>query len=322
MKRPFSTFVGIDLGGSRGKTTALARLSVPLERAGAADPASHGALGLAAVHVDEVTTRHPGGEPWVDDLVIDHLARLREHVAGRPGGRLVVALDAPLTQPACVRCVVPACPGVEACVDPAVMWLRSEGRELLEGEAIEDRDSIAAVPARGFVERYAPASVSPPGWRHRVRIAPYSQRACEIVLCDQGLLSRDVLGQATGPVAARAAHLRRRLQALGFVAGESLLEVSPSATVAALFGARRARGYKRDADPWETRAGIIEELRDLRFAPSSRLSREEVLRNDHCFEALLSGYTAYLWARDGWTMPADHAAVFATDGWIWAPPPR
>jgi hypothetical protein len=47
------------------------------------------------------------------------------------------------------------------------------------------------------------------------------------------------------------------------------------------------------------------------------MAREEVLRNDHCFDAVLSAYTAYLWARDGWEMPY---GVFAEDGWIVVPP--
>jgi hypothetical protein len=86
-----------------------------------------------------------------------------------------------------------------------------------------------------------------------------------------------------------------------------------------MFGPHKAHGYKRDADPWETRAAIVEGLSEsLGFALSSRLSREEVLRNDHCFDALLSGFTAYLWAKDGWEKPTDEA--FDTDGWIWAPP--
>jgi hypothetical protein len=62
---------------------------------------------------------------------------------------------------------------------------------------------------------------------------------------------------------------------------------------------------------------IIEALEDMRFATQSRLAREEVLRNDHCFEALLSSYTAYLWARDGWPLPDE---LFTADGWIWIPP--
>jgi hypothetical protein len=301
VKRAFTTFLGIDLGGARGKTTALARLSLPPPGA------------PTMVLVDEVSTRRQGAEPWVDDLLVEQIAA---EAARTPG--VAVAINAPLTQTACARCRVAVCPGVEACVDPAVEWLRSEGRDLLEG-VLEDRDSIAAVPARGFVETRAPTVRH----RNRPRIAPYSQRATEIVLaCDRGLASRDTLGQATGPIGARASHLVRRLQGLGFRLNENLLEVSPAATVAALFGPRRARGYKRDADPWETRASIVEDLRDLGFARTSRMSREEVLRNDHCFEALLSGYTAYLWARDGWQLPDDGAEVFAVDGWIWAPPRR
>jgi hypothetical protein len=42
-----------------------------------------------------------------------------------------------------------------------------------------------------------------------------------------------------------------------------------------------------------------------------------VLRNDHCFDAVISAYTAFLWARDGWESPT---GVFAEDGWIFSPP--
>ena len=47
------------------------------------------------------------------------------------------------------------------------------------------------------------------------------------------------------------------------------------------------------------------------------MAREEVLRNDHCFDAVISAYTAFLWARDGWVHPG---GVFDDDGWIFAPP--
>jgi len=96
-----------------------------------------------------------------------------------------------------------------------------------------------------------------------------------------------------------------------------LIEVSPAATVGALVDARMARGYKRDADPWRTRAVILERLSDLSFAPHSRMAREDVLQNDHCFDAVISAYTAYLWAREGWPTPE---GCFADDGWIVAPP--
>jgi hypothetical protein len=169
---------------------------------------------------------------------------------------------------------------------------------------------------------HSPASYSAPSPAKPSRLLPYSHRATEVVLChDQELLPVTALGAATGLIAARASQLRRRLAGTGYTLHHNLIEVSPHATVAALFDRRRARGYKRDADAWHTRAEIVEQLTDLAFAPSSRLSREEVLRNDHCFDALIAGYTAYLWARDGWTLP-EPADVFETDGWVWAPPPR
>src|SRR5690348_4412718 len=37
---------------------------------------------------------------------------------------------------------------------------------------------------------------------------------------------------------------------------------------------------------------------------------------DHCFDAVISAYTAFLWARDGWDTPG---GVFEDDGWIVAP---
>lgn len=282
--RRFTTFVGVDLGGARGKTTAVAQLRVTPS-------------GRAAVHA--VSTRHRG-EPWVDETLVGFVEGL--------GDDVVVAIDAPLTSPACTRCVLPACPGIEACADPAVVWLRTEGRALTEDTAVASN-----VVGGGTVTR-APA-------RSRPRVQPYAHRCTELVVChERGLLPPSSLGAAVGLVAHRATHLRRRLLRAGFELNQNLIEVSPAATVAALFDRRRARGYKRDADPWETRAAIMEALPDLEFAPGSRLAREDVLRNDHCFDAVIDAYTAFLWARDGWAMP--EGVPFADDGWIWTPPPR
>jgi hypothetical protein len=291
MRSGYTTFVGIDLGGPRGKSTAVARLARTDEP--------------GAALVEEVRTRFRGAEPWGDDALVDYVTSL--------GDGVVVAIDAPLTVPACVRCVRPACPGYQACEDPATIWLRTVGAELREQTALADRDRIAAVPAGAAVPAAAPPAPRP--------MAPYTHRCTEVLLhYGQDLVPRENLAQATSPIAARAAHLRRVLAGRGFALHENLLEVSPRVTVHALFGRKRARGYKRDADPWQTRASIVEELgARLRFATSSRLAREEVLRNDHCFDALLAGYTAFLWAVEGWTMPE---GPFADDGWIWTPPPR
>lgn len=301
MHRTFQRFVGVDLGGARGKTTVVAHLS---------------ARGDGTVQVDDVATRC-AGEPWRDDSLVDHLATFAD--AGAPGGIPpgviapgVIAIDAPLTAPACARCVVPACPGVAACVDPAVVWLRTEGRALVADEG----EAEVTMPAR-VVARALPS-------RPRARLLPYAHRATEVATCfDRELLPATSLGRAIGPIAARAHHLVRRLAGRGLALHERVLEVSAQATVAALLGRRAARGYKRDADPWETRATILEALGDLSFAPSSRLAREDTLRNDHCFDAILAGYTAFLWARDGWELPeAWRDRGLADDGWIWSPPRR
>jgi hypothetical protein len=281
VKRPFNRFVGVDLGGGRGKTTAVAELRI----------------GASGAEVVEVATRS-GKLPWTDDTLIGRLAV--------PDPQRVIAVDAPLTQPACGRCDRPVCPGTDACVDTAVVWLRTTGRQLVQ-------DVAAEAATRGG----APSS----GPRHggQARLAPYTHRATEVVMTYQrGLLPLSALGTANPAITARAGQLRRRLRGAGYQLHGNLLEVSPAATISALCGARLARGYKRDADPWRTRAMVLEKLDDLAFAPQSRMAREDVLRNDHCFDAVLSAYTAYLWARDGWEIPG---GVFAEDGWIFAPPP-
>jgi predicted RNase H-like nuclease len=91
-------FIGVDLGGGKGKNTAVARL----ERTGD---------GLRVL--DYGTGKDT---PWYDDRLI---AYLREHA-----GSAVVGIDAPLTSPSCVRCVEPSCPTHDACQVPIVTWFR------------------------------------------------------------------------------------------------------------------------------------------------------------------------------------------------------
>ena len=277
MQRSFSRFIGVDLGGGRGKTTAVAELRI-------------GANGAA--EVIEVATR-AGKLPWTDDTLIGRLAV--------PDPDRVIAVDAPLTQTACGRCKVEVCPGTESCIDPAVVWLRTTGRNMMMKVGVE------TVGGRTRTEQMPQA-----------RLAPYVHRATDVVMTYQrGLLPLSNLGTANSMITARAGQLRRRLKGAGYTLHGNLLEVSPQATIGALCGPRAARGYKRDADPWVTRAQVLEKFDDLSFAPQSRMAREDVLRNDHCFDAVISAYTAYLWARDGWEEPT---GVFAEDGWIFSPP--
>ncbi len=102
MQRAFRTFIGVDLGGGKGKTTAVARLR----------------LSDQGVVVDDFGD----DKPWYDDRLIAYLLR--------HAGEAVIAIDAPLTLTACTRCTLPTCPTTERCDVPAVRWLRERHARL------------------------------------------------------------------------------------------------------------------------------------------------------------------------------------------------
>ena len=109
-KRDFTTFIGVDLGGGKGKNTAVACL----ERA---------ADGVRVVHV---STRTDDGGPFHDrDLVA--YARRRSDA--------LLAVDAPLTLSLCVRCGLRTCPSLEQCEDPVARWFREVGDPMVREQA-------------------------------------------------------------------------------------------------------------------------------------------------------------------------------------------
>jgi predicted RNase H-like nuclease len=261
LRSQFDSFIGVDLGGGKGKNTAVAHL----ERCD------------GGVEVRDYGTGKDA--PWYDDRLI---AYLREHP------RALVAIDAPLTLPTCVRCTLPACPGSHECTVPTVSWFRA-------------RENGAAREA-GKKPKYT----------------PYTQRASEVILHeDHQILPRETLGQGMGPLTARAAYLTRALSSTHRL-DENLIEVYPKATLTQLFAARTAGRYKRSGDSPQTRLEILNALTDLRFAPGAW--REHGLANDHKFDAIICAYTAYLWSRDACVEPTD--AVAKSDGWIWFPPKK
>ena len=97
--RLFKRFLGVDLGGGKGKKTALAVLEASVD----------------GVVVKQLAPR-VGAAPLYDTALI-------EAIRGA-GDDAVVCVDAPLTLPACLRCEVPVCPGQDSCVDPSVIEMR------------------------------------------------------------------------------------------------------------------------------------------------------------------------------------------------------
>jgi predicted nuclease with RNAse H fold len=298
----FSRFVGISLGGGRGKTTAVARLEF-----------RNGQLTLA-----EARTRsgqRGGGEiddqdspleaPFRDDVLLRWFERWVDDAT-------VVAFDAPLTLPPCVRCQL-ACPGIEACTVPVVAWMRRHGEDLVVRTGRSD-----------------------PG---KPSVTPYTQRATELLLERATLQPREALGQGMGPLAARAAYLRRAL-APKLRLNENLIEVHPRATLIRTFGPREERRTRQGVatQTWDVRKQMLGQLAEgLSF---DRVWPDLVVRNVHVFHAVVSAFTAYFWARDGWRGPADLLVgvreratelaqavdelgdLWLEDGWIWAPPTR
>jgi hypothetical protein len=228
----------------------------------------------------------------------------------------VVAINAPLTLPPCIRCTLP-CPSVERCEVPVVQWMRKWAPKLR---------------MRGRSDPSKPV------------VTPYTQRAGELLLAADGLRTREALGQGSGPIAARAAYLRR-IFGPGLRLHENLLEVHPSATLARIVGPdleRKSRHGPTDG-VWNTRKQILASLAEgLAF---DYVWPEVVVRNTHVWGAVICAFTAFLWAHESWRGPADLASDpgdehshsrrtrllgeavrelgerWLEDGWIWIPPP-
>src|SRR6185369_9124040 len=110
-----------------GKTTAVARLELgPDGTAKGGECPKPDGLTLAEARVrwghrggGEVEPSDEGEAPFRDDVLLRWIDRWVD-------AHTVVAFDAPLTLPPCVRCRL-ACPGVDACVVPVVAWMRRHG---------------------------------------------------------------------------------------------------------------------------------------------------------------------------------------------------
>ena len=216
----------------------------------------------------------------------------------------------PLTLPPCLSCPL-ACPGVAACEVPIVIWMREHASHLRTGTARRD-------PGKPWV-------------------TPYTQRATELLLEHVTLSPREALGQGMGPLAARAAFLRRAMAAR-LRLHENLLEVHPRATLIRRFGAEIERRSRRaeNETTWAVRKDMLGKLAE--GVVFDRVWPELVVRNVHVFYAVIAAMSAYLWARDGWSGPTDLLTTETSEalgkavgelgdmwleaGWIWTPPAR
>jgi hypothetical protein len=205
----FQRFIGLDLGGGKGKKTALAVLE---RRPG--DNGEAGEPGEPRLAVTALLPRVREAPLYDAGLV----AALRERAEGA-----LLCVDAPLTLPPCLRCQEPVCPTQERCTDPAVIAMRRLGG--------------------------APADPTRDHRRGKPPVTPYTQRPTEVYLHRRrDVLPRETLGQGMGPLTARAVHLVRALADL-YRLNENLIEVYPKATLTLLgVQSESERSYKKDRD--------------------------------------------------------------------------
>lgn len=294
----FRRFLGISLGGGRGKTTAVCALVI--------DGGSRAHLQQARVRGD-----HRGGGHGRDEGGAYHDAALLAWIERHGGSDALLAIDAPLTLPPCLRCEL-VCPGADACTVPQVAWMREHAAALRR-------------PSRSGRSADKPL------------VTPYTQRACELLLESATLQPRESLGQSTGPHAARASFLRRAL-APRYRLHENLLEVHPRATLLLEFGepAERQTRHGETSATWRARLRILDDL--LAGVELDGVWPELVARNVHLFHAVVCAVAGLRWAREGWPGPsvlvegdADGPLAAAVEalalgwidwGWTWVGPRR
>jgi hypothetical protein len=284
VQRRFHHVLGIDLGGGKSKKTALATLRVD---------------GATATVVD--IAPRTGAVPFYDPTLLETIRAYGEET--------LLCIDAPLTLPPCLRCVVPVCPGQDSCVDPSVVEMRSLAAEAMS--ARPDPHAATSLLFRGNRDTR----------RGKPSITPYTQRATEVYLAGAvGIAAREGLGQGTGPLAARAAHLVRAL-ADRFTINQNMIEVSPKATLVSLGLGRLSRSTLRER---ETRARVLESLSaELRFGPG--VWRERCVQSESPVRGGdLRVHSVSCGRATGWSLPASATGRDATarlrEGWIWTPP--
>jgi len=204
---------------------------------------------------ERVTAR---GEQTADDVLCEILNRDEKDLA-------LIAIDAPLQLPKCIRCALPSCPGVEACREPEIKWMRELHRK---------RDKTK---------------------RPNKMFTPYTERAVEVFISnelEEPFHPSHALGANAAPLTARADFLRRRLKA-------PLIEVYPKLTLWRIGTAlnmqkSHLRFHRHAVDSDESRLSILKKLIEKEIAFVYQQDLRVMVENNAAFEAFLAALTAFL----------------------------
>lgn len=260
-------YIGVSLGGARGKTTAIARLEwqedgTPLVLVEARVKVGHrggGDEGLA----DPGEGRSRLGY-FRDEALVEYLEQW-------PGKDCVLAMDVPMRLPPCLRCELD-CPGTKACEVPEVAWMRKMAGRLLPSPGRSDRD--------------------------KPRYCPYGERAADLVNAYFGQSGPDALSGTVSPLAARAHHLRKRLGAV-YRLGENWVETCPRTAIVRTMGAKLELATRRGSyeQVWLARRDVL--LQAIEGLSVRGVWPDMVARNVHVFRALVCAWLAHRWDHSG-----------------------
>lgn len=267
-KGPARRFIGVSLGGARGKTTAIARLEwkedgTPLVLVEARVKVGHRGSGAEGL-VEDNEEASPRLGYFRDEALVRYLKQW-------PGEECVLAMDVPLSLPPCLRCDR-ECPGQSQCTVPEVVWMREQVGRLLPRSGRSDRD--------------------------KPRICPYSERATDLVNAYFGDSGAEALAGTVGPLAARAHYLKKHLRDR-FRCQENWIEVCPRTAITRCMGKKLELATRRGSyeEVWLARRSVL--LRAIEGLEVRGVWPDMVARNVHVFRALVSAWLAHRWDRCG-----------------------
>lgn len=260
-------FIGVSLGGARGKTTAIARLEwqedgTPLVLVEARVKVGHKGGGAQGLTLSEDGPERLGY--FRDEALIEYLGQWSDKSS-------VLAMDVPMRLPPCLTCSL-ECPGSQACEVPEVVWMRNMVSRLLPRPGRSDKD--------------------------KPRYCPYSERAADLVNAYFGKSGTDALSGTVSSLAARGQYLQKRLRR-EYCLGENWVEACPKTAIARCMSPQLELATRRGSyeQVWLARRDVL--LQAIEGLTVKGVWPDMVARNVHVFRALVCAWLAYRWDAHG-----------------------
>lgn len=237
-------FAGVALGGGKTDKTAVAVLEFYPDQK---------RVFLRSLR-DKISGR---GEVSADEALYEVLTQEEKDLS-------VVALDAPLQLPKCLRCEL-VCPGVQGCKEVEVKWMR---------EAHRRRDKTK---------------------RPNKMFTPYTERAVDIYIAnelEEPFHPSHALGANSAPLTARAHFFKRSLKM-------ALMEVNPKVSLwrignALLMPKSHLRFHRHAIGSDESRLYILKTLIEKEIAFIYQQDLRTMVENNIAFESFICALTAFL----------------------------